>query len=120
VAPPLKQPPHRWDFAQTHNLILPDEYDRINLDLAPFWALPRHEVRERMRLVEEMNETFTLVVRKGEVDIEVGTGGKGGHRGEGRRRADGCVVERGCGGRSRIRAGWIGKGRIQELWMLLR
>ncbi|WVR06467.1 hypothetical protein IAU60_003498 [Kwoniella sp. DSM 27419] len=60
-----------WDFAMTHNLVLPDEYDRINLDLAPFFALPKAEMKRRMQMVEHMAETFTLVVEDGEVDIEI-------------------------------------------------
>lgn len=60
-----------WDFAQTHNLVLPDEYDRINLDLAPFFALPKEEMKRRMELVEHMPETFTLVVKDGHVDIQI-------------------------------------------------
>ncbi len=60
-----------WEFATTHNL-LPDEYDRINLDLAPFFALPKEEMRRRMAMVEHMVETFTLIVRNGNVDIQVG------------------------------------------------
>ncbi len=55
----------------THNLILPDEYDRINLDLAPFWALPRDEMRKRVDEVEKMPQTFTLIVKDGNVEIEV-------------------------------------------------
>jgi len=51
---------------------LPDEYDRINLDLAPFFALPKEEMRRRMAMVEHMVETFTLIVRNGNVDIQVG------------------------------------------------
>lgn len=54
-----------------HNLVLPDEYDRINLDLAPFLALPKSEMMRRMEMVDNMAETFTLVVRNGSVDIEV-------------------------------------------------
>ncbi|OCF30440.1 hypothetical protein I316_07927 [Kwoniella heveanensis BCC8398] len=60
-----------WDFAMNHNLVLPDEYDRINLDLAPFFALPKDEMKRRMSLVEDMAETFTLVVEDGEVAIEI-------------------------------------------------
>lgn len=60
-----------WDFAQTHDLVLPDEYDRINLDLAPFFALPKDEMKRRIEWVEQMPETFTLVVRDGHVDIQI-------------------------------------------------
>ena len=60
-----------WDYAMLHDLVLPDEYDRINLDLAPFFALPRAEMRRRMEMVEQMKETFTLIIRGGEVGIEI-------------------------------------------------
>ncbi|AAW42848.2 CAP1-related [Cryptococcus deneoformans JEC21] len=70
-----RQPPKGfdkwWDFAMQHNLVLPDEYDRINLDLAPFLALPKSEMMRRMEMVDNMAETFTLVVRNGSVDIEI-------------------------------------------------
>jgi len=60
-----------WDFATTHHLVLPDEYDRINLDLAPFFALPKEEMQRRMEMVEHMAETFTIVVEQGMVDIQI-------------------------------------------------
>ncbi|WVQ96630.1 hypothetical protein IAU59_003735 [Kwoniella sp. CBS 9459] len=60
-----------WEFAMNHNLVLPDEYDRINLDLAPFFALPKDEMKRRMSLVEDMAETFTLVIEDGQVAIEI-------------------------------------------------
>ena len=70
-----RQPPKGfdlwWDYAMLHNLVLPDEYDRINLDLAPFFALPREEMRRRMEMVEEMKETFTLVVKDGAVEVQI-------------------------------------------------
>ncbi|KAK8858698.1 hypothetical protein IAR55_002927 [Kwoniella newhampshirensis] len=60
-----------WEFAMLHNLVLPDEYDRINLDLAPFFALPTEEMKRRMQMVEDMAETFTLVIEDGKVDIQI-------------------------------------------------
>ncbi|WWD18593.1 hypothetical protein CI109_103046 [Kwoniella shandongensis] len=60
-----------WDFAMQHNLVLPDEYDRINLDLAPFFALPKDEMKRRMTMVEDMAETFTLIIENGQVDIQI-------------------------------------------------
>jgi len=61
-----------WQFTMEKNLVLPDEYDRINLDLAPFFALPKEEMNRRMEMVEHMAETFTLIVKDGIVDIQVG------------------------------------------------
>ncbi|EIW73449.1 hypothetical protein TREMEDRAFT_42362 [Tremella mesenterica DSM 1558] len=60
-----------WEFSMLNELVLPDEYDRINLDLAPFFALPKKEFKRRMELVEEMKETFTLVIEDGRVGIEI-------------------------------------------------
>ena len=60
-----------WDFVATHEMVLPDEYDRINLDLAPFLALPKAEFRKRMLQVEAMGETFTLAIQNGRVEIEM-------------------------------------------------
>ncbi|WRT67909.1 uncharacterized protein IL334_004883 [Kwoniella shivajii] len=60
-----------WEFATRHNLVLPDEYDRINLDLAPFFALPKKEMKRRMQLVEDMEKTFTLIIEDGEIEIEI-------------------------------------------------
>ncbi|WVQ65645.1 uncharacterized protein L199_003823 [Kwoniella botswanensis] len=60
-----------WEFAMEHNLVLPDEYDRINLDLAPFFALPKEEMKRRMEMVENMEKTFTLVIEDGQVEIEI-------------------------------------------------
>jgi len=64
-----------WDFAMAHKLVLPDEYDRINLDLAPFFALPKSEMKRRMTMVEHMPETFTLVITDGRVDVQILDGG---------------------------------------------
>lgn len=66
-----------WEKVKEFNLILPDEYDRINLDLAPFFALPKEEMKRRMRMVEEMKETFTLIVKNGRVDVRVSSGTAG-------------------------------------------
>ena len=61
----------RWGFAQENSLLLPDEYDRIHLDLAPFWALPRTEMRKRVREAMDVKETFVLIVENGTVSVEV-------------------------------------------------
>mgnify|MGYP006876495415 CR=1 FL=1 len=60
-----------WEFAMRNNLVLPDEYDRINLDLAPFFALPKEEMKRRMDMVREMPETFTIQVEDGRVAVEI-------------------------------------------------
>lgn len=60
-----------WDFAMERELVLPDEYDRINLDLAPFWALPKDEIQKRLQWVEDMPEVFILDVKNGKVKVEI-------------------------------------------------
>lgn len=60
-----------WQFATEHNVVLPDEYDRINTDLSPFWGLPKSEMRKRLHEVEDMLNVFTLNVKDGNVSIEV-------------------------------------------------
>lgn len=60
-----------WRAVEEHNLLLPDEYDRINLDLAPFFALPKAEMRRRMGIVRDMKETFTIMVKDGLVSVLV-------------------------------------------------
>jgi len=71
-----RSPPRGFDkwwqtFAVERELVLPDEYDRINLDLAPFWALPKDEIRKRLQWVEDMPEVFILDVKKGKVKVEI-------------------------------------------------
>jgi hypothetical protein len=61
----------RWEFAMAHDIILPDEYDRVHLDLAPFFALPREEMHKRVEEVQKLPETYTLSVKQGRVTIEV-------------------------------------------------
>ena len=61
-----------WRAVEEVDAILPDEYDRINMDLAPFFALPKKEMRRRMEMVQAMNETFTIEVLNGQVSVRVG------------------------------------------------
>lgn len=55
-----------------NDVVLPDEYDRIHFDLAPFFALPRDEMHKRVEEVQDLPETYTLKIRKGRVTIDVG------------------------------------------------
>jgi hypothetical protein len=54
-----------------NDVVLPDEYDRIHLDLAPFFALPRDEMHKRVEEVQDLPETYTLKIRRGRVSIDV-------------------------------------------------
>ncbi|GMK57357.1 hypothetical protein CspeluHIS016_0401910 [Cutaneotrichosporon spelunceum] len=65
-----------WGFAQAHNVLLPDEYDGIHRDLAPFWALPKSELRRRLKAVEAMDEVFILEVQNGTVFVDIAGGGQ--------------------------------------------
>lgn len=60
----------RWAYVQQHKVQLPDEYDQIHRDLAPFWALEPHDLKHRAKVMQERDHTFTLVIQDGEVSIE--------------------------------------------------
>ncbi|KLT43057.1 hypothetical protein CC85DRAFT_284814 [Cutaneotrichosporon oleaginosum] len=64
-----------WAFAQAHNVVLPDEYDGIHRDLAPFWALPKEELSRRLAADEAMDEVFILELRNGTVYVDIKEGG---------------------------------------------
>lgn len=64
----------RWEFAMANDVVLPDEYDRIHLDLAPFFALPRDEMHKRVEEVQNLPETYTLKIHRGRVTIDVSYG----------------------------------------------
>jgi hypothetical protein len=71
-----RPPPRGFDtwwatFAVGRELVLPDEYDRIDRDLAPFRALPPAELRRRIAAVEAMPEVFVLDINKGKVKAKV-------------------------------------------------
>lgn len=62
---------YRWEFAMANDIILPDEYDRVHLDLAPFFALPRSEMHKRVEEAQTLPETYTLKIKRGRVTIDV-------------------------------------------------
>jgi hypothetical protein len=64
-----------WAFATAHDVVLPDEYDGIHRDLAPFWALPKEELKRRLQAVEDMGEVFILELRNGTVYVDIKEGG---------------------------------------------
>ncbi|KWU47161.1 glycosyltransferase family 90 protein [Rhodotorula sp. JG-1b] len=55
-----------WRFCEENNVQLRDEYDQINHDLAPHWALEGHDSRHRNRVMQERDHTFTIAMRPGE------------------------------------------------------
>lgn len=60
-----------WAFAKKHNVLLPDEYDGIDSDLAPFRALPLSELKKRQREVEGWDEVFNIRIRNGSMDVDL-------------------------------------------------
>ena len=40
-----------WKFAQENNVLMTDEYDNINEDLAPFWDITGEQLRWRAAIV---------------------------------------------------------------------
>ncbi|GAA5910466.1 hypothetical protein JCM8208_004485 [Rhodotorula glutinis] len=55
-----------WAFCEEHNIQLRDEYDQINHDLAPHWALEAHDSRHRNKVMQERDHTFTVAMHPGE------------------------------------------------------
>ncbi|BGP40133.1 hypothetical protein JCM10450v2_004112 [Rhodotorula kratochvilovae] len=60
-----------WAYAKANRIILVDEYDQIQRDLEPFWALEPSDLAHRVRVMQERDETFTIQVEEGKV-AEVG------------------------------------------------
>ncbi|EJT49629.1 hypothetical protein A1Q1_01258 [Trichosporon asahii var. asahii CBS 2479] len=60
-----------WAFAKKHGILLPDEYDGIESDLAPFHALPLSELRKRQAEVEGWDEVFNIRIRNGSMDVDL-------------------------------------------------
>ncbi|WVR06845.1 beta-1,2-xylosyltransferase 1 [Kwoniella sp. DSM 27419] len=59
-----------WHFAQANNVLLPDEYDAIMESLLPFYGLPIKTMQERLAEAEKIEETFTLIVHDGKVELQ--------------------------------------------------
>lgn len=51
---------YRWNYAQEHNVQLPDEYDQIYHDLEPYWGLDPIELRAAQRESEDEPDSFTI------------------------------------------------------------
>jgi hypothetical protein len=60
-----------WQAVEEVKTVLPDEYDRIHMDLAPFFALPKPEMKRRMEMVQQMKETFTIEILNGQLSVRV-------------------------------------------------
>lgn len=55
----------RWNYTVSHDVQLPDEYDRINSDLTPFWGMKPSVLHELQREWAMHDDTFTLRVMNG-------------------------------------------------------
>ncbi|PPR01008.1 hypothetical protein CVT24_000589 [Panaeolus cyanescens] len=51
---------HRWDYVQRNHVPLPDEYDQINNDLAPFWAVDPVDLQATLAKQELHTDSFTI------------------------------------------------------------
>ncbi|KZT00713.1 glycosyltransferase family 90 protein [Laetiporus sulphureus 93-53] len=54
-----------WRFAQDNEVVMIDEYDGIMEDLAPFWAMPGEELRERAALAGHLPYIDLVRIRDG-------------------------------------------------------
>ncbi|OCF60907.1 beta-1,2-xylosyltransferase 1 [Kwoniella mangroviensis CBS 10435] len=59
-----------WHFAENNNVLLPDEYDAIMESLLPFYGLPIKTLQERLEETEKIQETFTLIIHDGKVELQ--------------------------------------------------
>ncbi|MBW0484194.1 hypothetical protein O181_023909 [Austropuccinia psidii MF-1] len=59
----------KWfEWAKANNVILIDEYDRINELIEPFWALPPHVIRARAAKAGQDPAFSTFVIKDGKVE----------------------------------------------------
>jgi hypothetical protein len=56
-------------MASENNVELPDEYDRIHLDMAPFRAYSPSAIAQHMESASNMADTFILRVKRGVVRL---------------------------------------------------
>jgi hypothetical protein len=57
---------HRWDYVQQHGVQLPDEYDQIYRDIAPFWGIRPADVWKLQAEYEAEIELGTYTIGNGE------------------------------------------------------
>ncbi|KAG8904911.1 Glycosyltransferase Family 90 domain containing protein [Tulasnella sp. 403] len=58
-----------WEYVTTHNVPIPDEYDRIHHDLQPFWGIDPSELQKSQSGMESTNGTFTIASSNGKVSL---------------------------------------------------
>ncbi|WWC65508.1 uncharacterized protein I303_108126 [Kwoniella dejecticola CBS 10117] len=57
-----------WAYVVEHNVPLPDEYDQIQRDLAPFYSVSPNKLNKRIEQASKSSGTFTLKVAGGNVE----------------------------------------------------
>ncbi|BGP24738.1 glycosyltransferase family 90 protein [Rhodotorula toruloides] len=87
-----RRPPKGFDdwfrFAKDNDVILVDEFDQTFTDVLPFWALSPHILQERASKLHMDASTFTMVIRKGQVEIA------GAHAKDGRAKDQAALMKR--------------------------
>ncbi|KAK4056641.1 hypothetical protein OIO90_002193 [Microbotryomycetes sp. JL221] len=56
-----------WAYAKQNKIVLTDEYDQIEKDLQPFWALDPSDLHHRVQVMQQREETFTIRMQDGQV-----------------------------------------------------
>ncbi|KAK4686098.1 hypothetical protein P7C73_g4039, partial [Tremellales sp. Uapishka_1] len=54
-----------WNYVVEHDVPLPDEYDRIHIDLLPFRALSPSTINSRVARASQLPDTYTLKIKHG-------------------------------------------------------
>ncbi|KAJ8294104.1 Beta-1,2-xylosyltransferase 1 [Rhodotorula toruloides] len=87
-----RRPPKGFDdwfrFAKENDVILVDEFDQTFTDVLPFWALSPTILQQRASKLQIDSSTFTMVIRKGVVEIA------GAHAKDGRAKDQAALMKR--------------------------
>lgn len=78
----------RFRFAKENDVILVDEFDQTFTDVLPFWALSPSVLQTRASKLQIDSSTFTMVIRKGVVEIA------GAHAKDGRAKDQAALMKR--------------------------
>ncbi|KAG8966015.1 Glycosyltransferase Family 90 domain containing protein [Tulasnella sp. 419] len=58
-----------WDYVQSNNVQLPDEYDQIYHDIEPFWGFEPADLQARQRDWENHDGSYTLAHENGKIAL---------------------------------------------------
>ncbi|BGP32207.1 hypothetical protein JCM10296v2_003987 [Rhodotorula toruloides] len=87
-----RRPPKGFDdwfrFAKENDVVLVDEFDQTLTDVLPFWALSPSVLQARASKLQIDASTFTMVIRKGVVEIA------GAHAKDGRAKDQAALMKR--------------------------